>query len=227
MAGNTRGPAPEGKARAREYILAHLDETKVQQAIGAGVNETTIARVRARLIREGLLPASRKGAQSPAAEASTSPAELETAPTRPATPSKPLRGNPSGAFDHDAMVSLAAMVDEMVESGDDETIQKRLIKQCLTFAFNPTLHPDTRMSASQMWEKLRSRAQQRALGPGKPKTRADVIARYRDITAALPPDIVLEVINDLYTAKEPADEGKLPAVHAQAAPGDAGATPAL
>jgi hypothetical protein len=103
------------------------------------------------------------------------------------------------------MMELAAMVDMAVESGDDERIQKLLIKQCIVFALRSDLHPDTRMSASQMWGKLRDMAKAKDLGPGKPKTRKDAVERTRDVLVAVGPEITLEAVHLAFHVKEAPD----------------------
>jgi hypothetical protein len=86
-----------------------------------------------------------------------------------------------------AMADMIALTDgpEM----DDGEVRRRLLKQCLSFAFNPELHPDTCMSASQMWAKLKEQTKARDLGPGNPLTLEAAVERHRDIDAACGPEI--------------------------------------
>lgn len=175
--------------QAKTYVLAHPTESKQQQAAGANVSVTLIAQARRELIAEGKLEPSRK------ADPFAKPPDVAKDLAKPALgpPTRPSRTG--GTLDHDAMAAIGEMVDAMMENGDDTTVQKALIRQCLIFANNPSLHPDTRMSASQMYMKLKSLSQTRDLGPGKPMTRQAAIERLRDLLIAAGPVITRAAIN--------------------------------
>jgi hypothetical protein len=78
---------------------------------------------------------------------------------------------------------MNALLDDMADE-DDEVTRKRMLRQVKRFAFDPLLHPDTRMAASQMWTKLLDLARQKDLGPGAPQTLTDAIARATDFCRA-------------------------------------------
>jgi hypothetical protein len=212
--------------RARAYILAHPDETKTQQAIGAGVSEATIALIRRELVERGLLPADRKAR-----------VVNGVSPTTPAVP-LPSPQPPPGMLDHTAMQALADIAS--LEDLNDDEVQKRMLKQCIRFAFDPQLHADTRMSASVQWGKLRDAVKAKDLGPGPPMTREAAKARYKDLTIALadvalvvevlfdsyPATSVIAALNTILDSREGTREGQVPAQPPQAAQGAAGATPA-
>jgi hypothetical protein len=176
--------APQTKLqKARLYILAHPDESKEQQAAGTGCSVALIAIARKGLVEEGKLAPSRKAA-------SVLP---------DATPAEPAP--PSGMLDHDAMMALADM--SLLEDLDDDEVQKRMLKQCIRFAFDPKLHADTRMSASVQWGKLRDAVKIRDLGPGPPLTRAMAFDRYKDLTSSIADvDFVVEVLFASYPAAD-------------------------
>lgn len=199
--------------RAEAYVLAHPDESKQEQAAGAKVSHTMIAIVRKRLILKGKLQPSRKDptryprrprAQEPAVEAS------------------PAISKPAAMLDHQAMTAMGDMIDavEGLDDLTDDDVHKRLLKQCLTFAFNSKLHPDTRMSASQMWAKLRDQAKSKDLGPGVPLLFEDAVERARDLMVAMGPEITLAAVNLAFTVKE--SDASAEAVE----PGDAPSPPA-
>jgi hypothetical protein len=173
------------KEAALAYVRAHPDESKAEQARGAGVSETLIAQVRQELIASEERAASRKAR----AEA----AKPTPAPETPAT------------LDHAAMLAIANLADLAADKLDDEEVQKRLQRQALTFAFDPKLHPDTRMSASQQWIKLRDGAREKNLGPGNPKTFADGVRRLADLHIACGPDMVLAAVALAFDVKEAPD----------------------
>jgi hypothetical protein len=214
--------APKTKLQhARDYILGHPDESKEQQAAGASCSVALIAIARKALIDEGKLPASRK--------AVAAPAPVTDVPANP-TP-------PAGLLDSQAMQALADIT--LYEDMDDDEVQRRMLTQCIRFAFDPKLHADTRMSASIQWQKLRDLAKTKDLGPGIPMTRAVAFDRYKDLTMALADvDLVVEVLFASYASSDVVraissrldlrrdHEGIVPAQHTEAAPGATGATPA-
>ena len=177
-------------ARARTYILAHKDQSKFEQAMGSGVSQAVIARMRARLVAEGLLPPARKAPPTPV-------------PRRSAMPDGEPLAKPPTMLDHEAMTALAEMID--TDDLDDDEVHRRLLKQCLQFAFNPKLHPDTRMSASQMWGKFRDQGRARDLGPGIPVTFEDGVIRLSDMMQACGPKMTVAAVKVAFDTEGGAD----------------------
>jgi hypothetical protein len=217
--------------QAREFLLAHPDMSKSQVVTATGLSDSTVARARRDLVAEGRIAQARNTpvvVPEPQATQPTKPKGTVDPP--PAVSAAPAVGVPSKAgslLDHAALVELASMVDELVEAGDDEVIHKKLIKQCLIFALRPDLHPDTRMSASQMYGKLKDMARAKELGPGKPKTFAIGKARLTDLLVACGPEMVLAAVHDAFTVKgEPDDQAQndqvAPVGGTPQAPGSAG-----
>jgi len=203
--------------QARTYILQNPTHSKSQCVLATGCSDATVARARRDLILEGLLAPPRNAAPRTAEPGSKAaqPTEAKTAVDTPppAKSTAPAKG--SSLLDHAALVELAKMIDDLVDAGDDETIHRRLIKQCLTFAFRPDLHPDTRMSASQMYGKLRDMARAKELGPGKPKTFTIGVERLTDLLIACGPEMAMASIQKAFTVKE---EANAEAQNDQAAP---------
>jgi hypothetical protein len=85
--------------------------------------------------------------------------------------------------DGEALRQMNAMLDEVADEDDDVT-RKRMLRQFKRFAFDPLLHPDTRMAASQGWTKLLDMARAKDLGPGIPLTLAAAIERCTDFLKA-------------------------------------------
>ncbi len=192
---------PAHMQRARNYILAHPADSKAQAALGTGLSESTIARARRELVAEGVLPKSR-GAYGDKAPPPMLPPDDRTPETAPTPPTIVAGKRGDALLDHDAMLTLSQMIDEAVDAGDDEAIHKRLIKQSLMFAFRPDLHPDTRMSASQMWGKLKDMAKAKDLGPGRPMNRADAVRRTADVLVAVGPEITVEAVHLAFEVKD-------------------------
>lgn len=196
--------------KACEYILAHPDESKKQQAAGADTSERTIAMARKKLIADGKLAHSRKGR-----------------PSLDDPRSRRSRAAPVATLDHAAMLALAE-IDVNQPDLSDERVQKLLLRQVIRFALDPTLHPDTRMSATQQWGKLKDMVRQADLGPGIPLTRADRVTRLSDQMKLCGPDETLDAFELAFNLPktEHTDERNVPADADKATPSSAGATPA-
>jgi hypothetical protein len=212
--------------KAREYVLSHPDESKRQQAKGAEVSEPTIARIRAELIKEGLFAPSRKDTQPRGNRVTPPPLVFKDEPTiveaRRMAPPRPTRYTPEGLLDAEAMATIADLAEQM-EEADDETVHKKLLRQCLTFAFDPKLHPDTRMSASQMWAKLRDLLKAKDLGPGKPVDFEAGTLRLADLMSACGPQMTLAAVKIAFDTKEaPGGQPTLAPGGATEAPGETG-----
>jgi hypothetical protein len=199
------------KERAREYILAHKDESIHQQAMGADVSEPLISLARRELVAEGLLEAGRSTQKTKPAKK----ADPEPAPTIPI--------KPNAMLDHTAMAAIADMASLTDDKATDEQVSSAMLKQCIRFAFDPNLHPDTRMSASQMWAKLKERQREKQLGPRAPLTFEAATRRLADLMIAAGAKLTTAA---LHLAFEVHDEGQLPPEHGDSAPGSAGASPA-
>jgi transposase-like protein len=209
--------------RVKAHIMGFPDQSKAETAVALGISESSVARARKELIEEGKLQPSRK---APPREQTAPTVETPAESAEPAPPAKVKKKDAGTMLDHAAMMTLADMADVETDKIDDDEIQKRLLKQAARFAFDPRLHPDTRMSASQMWSKLRDQAKAKNLGPGAPKTFADGVRRLADLHVACGVDMVMAAIQLAFNVKEAPDEGKLPAVASEAVPSPAGANPA-
>jgi len=202
--------------RAKAYILAHPTESKEEQARGSDTSVATVASVRVDLIRDGLLQPSLKARQAniPAPRNLSDLPALPTEPPTEGAPADPKK--PAGLLDHDAMMALADMVDLEKDALSDEEVLKRLIKQALRFAFDPRLHPDTRLSASQFWGKLRDMAKAKNLGPGIPINFEAGTQRLADLLEACGPEMTMAAVHLAFEVRPNADT--LPAQHGEAAP---------
>lgn len=201
--------------RAKKYILEHPDQTKAQQAVALRVSTSTIARARAQLVDEGFRPPSRKTSKatvpgSSAHPPARSPVEESGQQLSPQAPAHTT-------LDHAALSALVEMTEMDLDLSDEE-IMKRLLKQCLMFAFDARLHPDTRMSASNMWAKFKEQKQQKAHGPGAPVDFAQAVEWTADILIAVGPSVSIAAINKAFDVKESPDAGKQEAPESNDAP---------
>lgn len=164
----------------RALMLAdpHLSNVEIQRQTGASTRTVTYAR--ASLRREGLLPDSRKSTQNP-----------ENLPTETLSPEDLKR------------LEKAENIDD--ELGDDDQIRLKIVRSVQRMALNPKLAPDTRLSASQIWVKLKDVSKEEELGPGAPRTEAEVIDRLLRIFEAVGHRTVLKAL-EMFTKKELLDE---------------------
>ena len=239
--------------KARAWMLMHPEMSKSQVSKALGVSDATVARARRDLVEEGLFPKARNAPAPtpvpkflpavvrepvpvpPVAAAPEPPPRPQAAPAKLTDHAgmKKLADAAPGGADIAAFADLAAMIDEAIESGDHEAIQKKLLKQCLMFAMRPDLHPDTRMSASQMYNKLRDMAKAKDLGPGKPKNFAAGLTRLTELHAAVGiemtfqaalaafgPEAILASLRALFDVKEAQDD-EAPSNEPAQAPGPA------
>lgn len=199
--------------QAKAFVLANPEMSKRQQVAATGLSETTVARARRELVAEGRLALPRNAlAVPPYMPQPLDPDAIASEQPREDPPILSVRKSdaqkrklPPTMLDHEAMIKLAEMVEVAVESGDDELIQKTLIKQCIRFALDPSLHPDTRLSASTMWGKLRDMGKSKDIGPGKPKTYEAAVLRLVDMLLACGPEMTIDAVNRAFTVKEPLD----------------------
>jgi hypothetical protein len=99
----------------------------------------------------------------------------------PPTPSPALPSSPS---------DLIALADSVTEE-DDEATRKELLKKVRAIALDPTMHPDTVLSAAQAYIKLKDAVKAKSLGPGKPMNRETAIKRLTSLLTAVGPNIAL------------------------------------
>jgi hypothetical protein len=226
------------RGTAKAFLLQH-PSASIRQAAQAlpGISERTIAQARSELAAAGLLPAGRNRKPSILAGVGVPPIPPEP------VPAPPSEGTGDRLLTDDQVIAMAdpstGLLDEL-DGLDDEETRKRLLREVKRLAFSPDTHPDTKLSATQVWLKLKDMAKAKDLGPGKPLTRAAALARLTDLhtavddvalvveaaCAAFGPGNVVKALYALMGISEPVNEGELPADDGQAQPGSAGATPA-
>lgn len=227
------------KAAARAEYLRHPDASISDVARATGVAVRTVARARETLVKEGLLAPGRNNAAS-AADAvaltmaaqglSSVPGETESSDV-PGEPREAVVA-PKGTIDGEAFRQMNELLDQLADEDDDAT-RKRMLRQVKRFAFDPNLHPDTRMSASQLWAKLLDMQRSKDLGPGVPLTLGAAIVRATDFCRAAGPKVMVPAFYAAFNLGEvPSTEGdanarELPTDSGEAAPSSAGTTPAL
>lgn len=199
------------RKQAAAYLREHPDASISEASRALGLSPRTVAYARKILVEQKILPPYKRGVLEPEGEAAapespSSPVEQAVSP-----PKKNIGGT---LLDAKALEELGGMLDRIEENEDDIESQKLMLRQVKRMAFDLRLHPDTRMSAMQLWTKLRDTVTSRTLGPGKPLTRAAAIDRLVMLFEAVGPELAVEA---MYKAYGITDEGKLPANDGEAA----------
>ena len=238
MAGIRQYRKGETMAAAKAFFL-QFPEASIREAKArlVGISERTIAQARSELAADGLMTPGRN--RKPREPIPTpdyrQPDEVDSPDSTPEGGSPPK----SGLLTDDEFIAVAKGKLELddLDDLDDEETRKRLLREVKKLAFGPDTHPDTKLSATQVWLKLKDMAKAKDLGPGRPLTRAVALARLTSLhTAILDAKLVVEaalaaygppaVVSALYAIigiKEPTDEGKAPAEPAEAERGLLGA----
>lgn len=86
---------------------------------------------------------------------------------------------------------------KLLESGedpdiDDEKTRVAMLKQLRLMSFDASLHQSIRMSAMDLYNKLKETARGQTIGPGKPLTHADALDRLCLLFKAVGATLVLE-----------------------------------
>jgi hypothetical protein len=230
-----------GKATAWFLQNPNASITDAAMALPA-ISERTCAQARSNLAAKGLLIPGRNRFEASGRERKA-PDEQRTVPTAdppipvPLGPDRAL-ALPDGTLLDDA--NMRALADP--NSGfladldlDDEETRKKLLREVKRIAFDVEAHPDTRLSATQVWLKLKDMAKTRELGPGVPLTREAAVTRLKDLISAVGLELAVEalllafgiarLVTALYKLTQletPPDERQVPADEVSAPLGPAG-----
>jgi hypothetical protein len=185
----------------RAYYLQHPDATISQAAKAIGVSQRTAAQVRTELVAKGHLQPGRN-AKPRNTQFHDMPLPPDMLPPEPgAAPSPPTGGDT--LLTDEVLRSMAGKPDSLLDdldTLDDEETRKKLLREVKRIAFAPDSHPDVRLSATQVWLKLKDMAKSRELGPGKPLTRAAAISRLKDLHLAVTAEIALAACIEAFGA---------------------------
>lgn len=157
----------------RDLLLANPEMTIRELQHQTKISKRTIMYARDSLIKDGLLPPSRQNI-------------LETLPEEGKITQY------TELLDGKSLSDLAGEAEFEEEIADDVMIQKKLMKEVRTIAFNPVNHPDVRLSAIQIWAKLKDLEKQKDIGPGPPRSESEIIERMTRLMKGVGPNICLK-----------------------------------
>lgn len=167
--------------------------------VTTGTSRRTVSYVRKQMMKEGLLPKGRRVTNLPKIPESVK--EILPSETSPTI---------SGLLiDGEKLRELAKSENFEDEIADDEDTQKKLLKEIRKIALGVGMHPDTRLSAIQVWAKLKDIAKSKEIGPGNPKTEEEVILRLVRLMQAVGPKLVIKALEAAFERKDTAEEAKI------------------
>lgn len=192
-------------AKATAWFLQHPNASITDAAMALpGISERTCAQARSNLAGKGLMTPGRNRLEQSGRDPKVTPDPDEQGPPSPTDapnegPTVPGSATalPDGTLLDDA--GMRALADP--NTGfladldlDDEETRKKLLREVKRIAFDPNAHPDTRLSATQVWLKLKDMAKTRELGPGVPLTHAAATGRLKDLHMAVGLEMALEAL---------------------------------
>lgn len=207
----------------KEFILQHPSAKDFEVLEAKKCSRRTIAYARAELVAAGLIPAPRR------AHVKKAPSPVPAESPTPTDPSPPAGGADysNQIVTPETLGMLAAPETPIDDFESDPETQKRMLREAKRMAFDIKLHADTRMSAMQLWVKLKDLASARDRGPGVPLTKSSALARLMELHKACGIELVIESIETLWGNKKEAPnasasvEASTP-VGTPSAPGSAG-----
>lgn len=203
----------QGKA-AEKYYKEHPEASINDVAKALKINQRTAARARKKLVEAGVLLAGRRASQ----DLPIPPKGVGTvdtpAPELPSTLPETKKGKKEGARVNETLLDAQALkqINDTIESfaneNDDDLTRHRMLVEIKRIFFDTRLHPDTRMSASQIWIKLKDMMRAKELGPGKPMTAELAVDRMVDVMLALGSTLTIKALYKAFHLEE--SNGQMP-----------------
>lgn len=223
----------EQKRRAIAYYIAHPDASQKDVMNALKISYNTASSARRSLVAKGILNGHRRGSAIPP-KSDDPPPPPPPKSTEPSAPVPVVK--PGETLDDTAMREIATVDMALDDDETDEDAQKRMLAMVKSIVFNPKLHPDTRLTATQVWQKIKERALRRDLGPGKPMTYEAARDRLSDQMTACGLVLTIDALFKTYRPDEVAaalsallqpekgatDEGRVPANSGEDAPSSTG-----
>ena len=203
------------RERCRAYYLEHPDASISDVSKAIGTSTRTAAQARTELVAEGKLTPGRNSTWQ----------KVDTSAQVPTVRHTP-EPNPNDKLLDDKALRILADMPLIDGDDDDEETRKKLLREVRKLAFSPDTHPDTRLSATGVWLKLKDMAKSRTDGPGKPLTRAAATSRLVNLFKMVGPDISIAAMYEAFNVKEPPNEGQVPDESGKTPSGAAGPPPA-
>lgn len=202
--------SPERLAAEAEMVL-NPDAPDKYFADKFKISRPTVSLIRRYLRERHLIPPSRRGRNTLGKVEPILAGHLTAASADPVPAPPQESAAPFPSITGEELLSIG--VPEFTDENDEET-RKRLLSRCRAIALDPDMHPDTVLSASQVYIKLKDAVRAKSLGPGRPVTHEDAVARLASLMHACGPIIVHEAITSAFGGTNAAkSSGSTVAVH--------------
>jgi hypothetical protein len=190
------------RLRAKEYLLANPTATNKDVAASVGISQRTVGYARAELVNSGQIPpawgdhksAISKGAPIPKTTADAITTAAEGSPFDLQTTSD-LNAAVETASRHTPKKSRLAMKSYLDDAEfDTDEIDFAKLKRILWRIARSD--PDSRIRTSAIWTltRIQQDVDERPLGPGIPRTKANIIDRLCQLFDGVGPAIVIEAM---------------------------------
>lgn len=180
----------------KAWILANPSKITSEICKALRVSIRTVAMARRELMNEGLIPASRR-VNRPVLKKQDIMDHLLS--------NKTLQDIAKSSAESKEAQDLLDSVEDFDEF--DEETRKKMLRQVRIIALDPTLHPDSRLSAVNIWAKLRDLAKAKDIGPGPPRSESEILDRLVRLMQGVGPNLVVKALDKAFP-KENADEDK-------------------
>jgi hypothetical protein len=181
--------------KVKNYLLEFPNATKEEVMSETGASKRTYNTARAELIKTGIAPPSWVNTKKFIPH-KYKPQVIESVPNLVVT-----RGRHEKISLEDTIAPFAplATVDlyKLLDAGedpdiDDEKTRVAMLKQLRLMSFDASLHQSIRMSAMDLYNKLKETARGQTIGPGKPLNHAEALDRLCLLFKAVGATLVLE-----------------------------------
>lgn len=178
-------------AKATAFYRRNPQATLKEVAQACDISERTAHKARQQMVFEGICkPSRKKQGRAPTGEPTPRPEP-------PAPPSLPAAPAPNALIDGEQLALLGAGDTSGIEEADPET-RKKMLRELRSIAFTTTNHPDTQVTAMKAWFALKDAAAAKDIGPGKPKTREDVISRLGFLDQAVGIELAIDALLSIF-----------------------------
>lgn len=159
------------------------------------LSQPSVSNIRRELRDRGLIPPSRRASKTLGRVETLLTVDSPAASTgaNPVSPQEPASPLPTITPSELLAIGATEFSDE-----DDEETRKKLLSRCRAIALDPGMHPDTVLSASQVYIKLKDAVRAKSLGPGRPLSHEDAVARLARLMAACGAEIVHDAITSAF-----------------------------
>jgi len=191
------GPRPPKEKRVRmgrprqttfvkKWLEKHPNASIKETIEGTKTSKRTVERARIELMEDGLLTPSRRAILDGEPDYSNQTLDTQT-------------------LQNIAKTITSDESNEIIEAAEDydEETRLKMLKEVKNIALNSGAHPDTRLSAIQIWAKLKDIAKAKDIGPGPPRNEQEIIDRLSRIMVGVGPTLTIKALDFAFKKEKP------------------------